>query len=173
MKEECCHLNCLRKVKNNSMFCKECSEWDKKNIRGSAREMNRNACNKCSGRIKQLQKEIGDDSQTRQSKETSVEKGGGKAERYLFNSDNVSSADTLKLNHKCPICDKDIYLRDDTVNEKGVIYHLGCYLFENHFTINDSLKDIWDNSEDDRWDKEYNPDLLPETLKNKEEKQDE
>ena len=33
--------------------------------------------------------------------------------------------------------------------------------------------DIWDNPEDDRWDKEYNPDLLPETLKNKEEKQDE
>ena len=30
-----------------------------------------------------------------------------------------------------------------------------------------------DNKEDDRWDKEYNPDLLPETLKNKEEKQDE
>ena len=33
--------------------------------------------------------------------------------------------------------------------------------------------EFWDNSEDDRWDKEYNPDLLPETLKNKEEKQDE
>ena len=46
-------------------------------------------------------------------------------------------------------------------------------LFENHFTINDSLKDIWDNPEDDRWDKKYNPDLLPETLKTLEEKQDE
>ena len=91
-----------------------------------------------------------DNSQTRQSKETSVEKGGDKAERYLFNSDNVSSADTLKLNHNCPICDKDIYLRDDTVNEKRIIYRLGCYLFENNFTINDSLKDIWDNPEDNR-----------------------
>ena len=33
--------------------------------------------------------------------------------------------------------------------------------------------EFWDNPEDNRWDKEYNPDLLPETLKNKEEKQDE
>ncbi len=33
--------------------------------------------------------------------------------------------------------------------------------------------ELWDNPEDNRWDKEYNPDLLPETLKNKEEKQDE
>ena len=32
--------------------------------------------------------------------------------------------------------------------------------------------ELWDNPEDNRWDKEYNPDLLPETLKNKEEKQD-
>ena len=37
----------------------------------------------------------------------------------------------------------------------------------------DSLTEFWDNPEDDRWDKDYNSDLLPETLKNKEEKQDE
>ena len=37
----------------------------------------------------------------------------------------------------------------------------------------DSLTEFWDNPEDNRWDKEYNPNLLPETLKNKEERQGE
>ena len=93
-------------------------------------------------RIKQLQKEIGDDSQTRQSKETSVEKGGDKAERYLFNSDNVSSADTLKLNHRCPICDKRIFLNEEIANTKKGVYHLDCLIRKTKAECKEKFKEM-------------------------------
>ena len=85
--------------------------------------------------LKQLQKEIGDDSQQPRMKQT---RGGElKSDEGLHSTDNGSPADIVS---------------------KGFL---------------DGYAEFWDNPEDDRWDKEYNPDLLPETLKNKEEKQDE
>lgn len=37
----------------------------------------------------------------------------------------------MKLNHNCPICNKLIYLGEDTVNQQGMVYHLNCYLKNN------------------------------------------
>jgi hypothetical protein len=37
---------------------------------------------------------------------------------------------TLKLNHKCPVCNKDIFLNQDTAVKNGIFYHLDCYIKE-------------------------------------------
>ena len=34
----------------------------------------------------------------------------------------------IKLNHKCPICLKDIFLGDDVVIKQNITYHLNCFL---------------------------------------------
>ena len=57
--------------------------------------------------------------------------------------------------------------------------HQEDIFYNTYFNLKELLSKIGDvqqtseEKQDDRWDKEYNPDLLPETLKNKEEKQDE
>lgn len=33
----------------------------------------------------------------------------------------------LTLNHKCPLCNKNIFLGDDIVIQKRIVYHLKCY----------------------------------------------
>ena len=33
----------------------------------------------------------------------------------------------IKLNHNCPICEKEIILGQDIVTKDNVIYHLECY----------------------------------------------
>ena len=37
------------------------------------------------------------------------------------------SKDKLTLNHKCPICNRDIFLGDNVVIQKRIVYHLKCY----------------------------------------------
>ena len=100
-------------------------------------------------------------SQTRQSKETSVEKGGDKAERYLFNSDNVSSADTFSKEDSENICICGHHTIDHSYDPNKLDADLECDICDcKRFRTKEDRSflggyaEFWDNSEDDRWDKE-------------------
>jgi hypothetical protein len=50
-----------------------------------------------------------------------------KAELKGFKAGQKQSKGKLTLNHKCPLCNKNIFLGDDVVIQKRMVYHLNCY----------------------------------------------
>jgi hypothetical protein len=50
-----------------------------------------------------------------------------KAYNKGFKAGQKQSEGKLTLNHKCPLCNKNIFLGDDIVIQKRIVYHLKCY----------------------------------------------
>jgi len=51
----------------------------------------------------------------------------------------------IKINHPCPICNKEIYLDENTTKKNSIFYHLKCYIDEKVNNLKGRI-DIIDNS---------------------------
>jgi hypothetical protein len=108
---------------------------------------------------KQLQKEIGDDSQQPRMKQT---RGGElKSDEGLHSTDNGSPADTFSKEDSEDICICGHHTKDHSYDPNKLDADLECdicncmgFKTKEDRSFLGGYAEFWDNPEDDRWDKE-------------------